>query len=232
MGDAIGLIGKGSKLACSIQKGLRVSANMGSLFKSTYVVGNVIKSNIDRYLINGEEFSWSQLGVDLLTIGLEVFAMKNAAKGLADAQSQSWCFVAGTLVATEAGYKTIEEIEAGDTVLAENPETGEVAYKTVLETYENETNELVHVHVNGEVISATPTHPFYVSQFGWTRAADLRAGDVLVLSNGEYVVVEFVQHEILESPVKVYNFEVEDYHTYFVGEVSVLVHNGCDDDGK
>lgn len=106
-----------------------------------------------------------------MTIGLEVFAFRSAAKGLANAQSQSWCFVAGTLVATEAGYKAIEEIEAGDTVLAENPETGEVAYKTVLETYENETNELVHVHVNGETISATPSHPFYVNQFGWTRAA-------------------------------------------------------------
>lgn len=120
VGDAIGLIGKGSKLACSIQKGLRVAANMGSLFKSTYVVGNVVRTNIERYLINGEEFSWSQLGVDLLTIGLEVFAMKNAAKGLADAQSQSWCFVAGTLVATEAGYNAIEEIQVGDVVLAED----------------------------------------------------------------------------------------------------------------
>ncbi len=79
------------------------------------------------------------------------------------------------------------------------------------------------------MISATPSHPFCVNQFGWTRAADLRAGDVLVLSNGEYVVVEFVQHEILEKPVKVYNFEVEDFHTYFVGESSVLVHNGCGD---
>ncbi len=79
--------------------------------------------------------------------------------------------MAGTLVATETGYKAIEEIQVGDVVLAEDAETGEVAYKTVLETYENETNELVHVHVNGETISATPTHPFYVNQFGWTRAA-------------------------------------------------------------
>ena len=28
-----------------------------------------------------------------------------------------------------------------------------------------------------------------------------KAGDILVLSNGEYVVVEKVQHEILEAPV-------------------------------
>ncbi len=85
---------------------------------------------------------------------------------------------------------------------------------------------------NGETISATPSHPFYVNQFGWTRATDLRAGDVLVLSNGEYVVVEFVQHEILEEPVKVYNFEVEDFHTYFVGESSVWVHNWCPPRGR
>ena len=45
---------------------------------------------------------------------------------------------------------------------------------------------------------------------------------MLVLSNGNRVVVEWVQHEILEAPVKVYNFEVEDFHTYFV-----LVHNEC-----
>lgn len=30
---------------------------------------------------------------------------------------------------------------------------------------------------------------------------------MLVLSNGELVTVEWVQHEILESPVKVYNFD-------------------------
>ena len=50
---------------------------------------------------------------------------------------------------------------------------------------------------------------------------------MLVLSNGELVTVEWVQHEILESPIKVYNFEVQDFHTYFVGESSVLVHNAC-----
>ena len=86
------------------------------------------------------------------------------------------------------------------------------------QTFENESDELVHVFVNGEEIITTPSHPFYVPKFGWTSAIKLRAGDILVLSNGEYVVVETVQHEILENPIKVYNFEVEDFHTYFVGE--------------
>lgn len=93
---------------------------------------------------------------------------------------------------------------------------------------EDETDEFVHIHVNGETISATPSHPFYVYKFGWTLAGSLKAGDVLVLSNGELVTVEWVQHELLESPIKVYNFEVEDFHTYFVGECEVLVHNVCE----
>ena len=41
------------------------------------------------------------------------------------------------------------------------------------------------------------------------------------------MVVEKVQHEILESPVTVYNFQVADYHTYHVANSGVLVHNSC-----
>mgnify|MGYP002168483425 FL=1 len=40
-------------------------------------------------------------------------------------------------------------------------------------------------------------------------------------------MVEAVEHELLESPITVYNFEVEDFHTYHVGSASVLVHNKC-----
>ena len=95
----------------------------------------------------------------------------------------------------------IEDIRAGDYVWSENPETGEKGLKEVVQTFVNETTELVHVYVNGEEIIATPEHPFYSPVKGWTSAVDLRAGDILVLQNGKYVVVELVQHEIMEAPV-------------------------------
>ena len=72
-------------------------------------------------------------------------------------------------------------------------------------------------------------HPFYSPVKGWTSAIDLRAGDILVMLNGEYVVVEQVQHELLESPETTYNLGVDEFHTYYVGNGSILVHNtGCD----
>ena len=136
------------------------------------------------------------------------------------------CFVAGTEVLTENGIKAIETIEQGDLVWAWDEETGDVALKEVVETYVNETEELVHIWADGQEIVTTPSHPFYSPIKGWTDAVDLRAGDILVLVNGEYVVVEQVQHELLEAPILVYNFQVADYHTYYVAS-GVLVHNRC-----
>lgn len=154
-------------------------------------------------------------------------AIQGGMSGYANHLRYGSCFVAGTLVATATGYVAIEKIRAGDLVWAWDEETGDVALKSVVETYINETTELTHIFVSGEEIVATPTHPFYCPVKGWTDAAHLRAGDILVLVNGEYVVVEKVQHELLESPVKVYNFQVADYHTYYVSDNGVLVHNSC-----
>lgn len=137
------------------------------------------------------------------------------------------CFVAGTLVETENGGIPIEEITAGMMVYAHNPDTGETELKEVVRVFRNEASELVHVYVNGEEIVCTNEHPFYSPVKGWTAACQLRAGDRLVTLNGEYVIVEQVQHEILEAPVAVYNFEVEGFHTYFVGQTTILVHNEC-----
>ena len=168
--------------------------------------------------------------------GAEQAAINGAATGfmtgtitgaISGAVSSPYCFVAGTTVLTAAGAAAIETIQAGDLVWAWDEETGDVALKPVVETYVNETEELVHVFAGGEEIVATPSHPFYSPVKGWTDAVHLRAGDILVLVNGDYVVVEKIQHEILEAPVAVYNFHVEDYHTYFVASSGVLVHNVC-----
>ena len=217
-GDALGVFAKTGK-SCKLVTAFHKTGSAGNLMIGSYELGKTA----DKYISGDASFTWEEIKGDLFKVAMTGTSMWGSAKDF----GISYCFVAGTLVTTEDGQKPIEKIEVGDKVLSEDETTGEVAVKTVTETYINETDELIHICVNGETISATPTHPFYVDKLGWTLARSLRAGDILVLSNGELVTVEWVQHEIHESPIKVYNFEVEDFHTYFVGENRVLVHNMC-----
>ena len=135
------------------------------------------------------------------------------------------CFIAGTMVLTTAGLVAIEKIKAGDIVISTNPDTFETAPKTVLETYVRQVDKLVHLTINGEEIVTTIDHPFYVQGRGFIDAANLLVGDKLISVNGEDLLVFDCIIEDCDSPTTVYNFQVEDYHTYFVGECNVWVHN-------
>ena len=135
------------------------------------------------------------------------------------------CFVAGTLILTVAGYTAIENIRAGDKVLATDPDTMDMAEKIVLETYIRESTDVVHLTVNGEVITSTLDHPFYVQDAGFVGAGDLYIGDKLLDADGNTLLVEDMKFETLAEPVKVYNFKVDEFHTYHVGETSIFVHN-------
>ncbi|MDD6071895.1 MAG: polymorphic toxin-type HINT domain-containing protein, partial [Clostridiales bacterium] len=145
----------------------------------------------------------------------------------ADAAGVGGCFVAGTKVKTEDGEKNIEDVETGDYVLAENPETGEQEYKEVVRTFIHVKYVLVHVTVGEEEIETTLEHPFYVEGIGFVSAGELKAGDAIRTSDGKNLPILKVEIEKLEEPVLVYNFEVEDFHTYYVSELGVLVHNMC-----
>lgn len=135
------------------------------------------------------------------------------------------CFVAGTMILTVTGLVAIENIKAGDKVISTDPETMETAPKTVLETYIREDSKLIHLVINGEEIITTETHPFYVQSRGFVEAGKLLVGDKLLDVNGNVILVENFDVELTEEPVTVYNFQVEDFHTYYVGECGVWVHN-------
>ena len=99
----------------------------------------------------------------------------------------------------------------------------------VLETYIREVTTLVHLTVNGEEIVTTVDHPFYVNSRGFVKAGELAIGDELLDPNKNILLVENFDVELTEEPVKVYNFEVEDFHTYHVCTLGVLVHNASKD---
>jgi len=138
-----------------------------------------------------------------------------------------FCFVAGTTVLTTLGNKAIETIQVGDTIPCVDHITGETAEKRVVTTTVNKVDRLIELDIDGEIIQCTETHPFQVKGKGWVDACNLNPGDIVYTKDWNTAVVKSMGLLELDEPVEVFNFEVEDCHTYFVGELGVLVHNTC-----
>ena len=135
------------------------------------------------------------------------------------------CFTGDTLVAAENGQKRIDEIEVGDKVWAFNVETGESELKTVTKVYVHSVDEILHLYTDEGDIDTTANHPFYVIGKGWVAAGDLAVGDKVFNLDGTTSTILGSEIEVLDEPILVYNLEVEDFHSYFVGCVPILVHN-------
>ena len=131
------------------------------------------------------------------------------------------CFVAGTSVWTQDGQRRIEKIRLGDLVLSQNAATGEVAYKTVLQTTVRPAVPLTKLSAGDETILCTPGHPFWVNGRGWTMAKELAAGYYLHGRSGAVPL-----WELADAPqAKTYNLVVAEFHSYFVGQAGLLVHD-------
>lgn len=147
----------------------------------------------------------------------------NANKAL----NQCNCFIAGTKVLTDEGEKPIEEIEVGDKVLAksEYDSNGELAYKEVTALYRNQRDDIIKLYVGEQVIETTDNHPFWVEGKGWVYADELQVGDKLQKADRSNLTIDKVEFVKLEEPVTVYNFTVADFHTYYVTDLGIWVHN-------
>jgi len=157
-----------------------------------------------------------------IIMGFLPFIAPNAARKLSDAL-QKFCFPAGTLVATKEGQKPIEEIREGDRIWSQSDQTGEITLKRVKHVFVNVAVALVVIHCGTNTLEATPEHPMWVVHQGWKAPGQIQPGDELWTLKGDRVAVTGIEHK--QGRFLVYNFEVEDWHSYFVGNHSLLVHN-------
>jgi len=131
------------------------------------------------------------------------------------------CFLAGTKVWTESGTRAIETIRVGDSVLAQHAETGELTFKPVLATTVRPPSPILTLSWGDESVGVTRGHPLWVVGRGWQMAKELAVGTRLHSVDGG-VAIESVD----KSPAaEAFNLVVADFHTYFVGERKVLVHD-------
>ncbi|MFJ5780376.1 ricin-type beta-trefoil lectin domain protein [Streptomyces sp. NPDC093094] len=159
---------------------------------------------------------------------------KKRSKSRADADDDCHqCFLAGTQVLlADQTTKNIEEIKAGDEVLATDPETGETAARTVTDIIVTEYsvkrfNKLtIKTPAGDETLAATADHPFWVPRYGeWVPTSDIAPGMALRRPDGTTVTVTANRPFI--KTAHTFNLTVDDLHTYYVlaGTTPVLVHN-------
>jgi len=157
----------------------------------------------------------------------------NPADGLIDASKmikacKISCFPAGVLVLMADGSKkSIENIEVGESVMADDPYDDEGPYpKKVLGRPEFHVEALLEVCLeNGEIVPTTGNHPFWVKDKGWVEAMMLDPGDQLLSADGRVATVANIVQK--NTPSSVWNLTVEDSHSFFVlaGNQTILVHN-------
>lgn len=84
---------------------------------------------------------------------------------------------------------------------------------------------LVVLHVGTNTLEATPEHPLWVVSQGWKAADQIQIGDELWTWGGQRRVISGIEQR--QGRFTVYNFEVEDWYSYFVGSEFAFAHNGC-----
>ena len=132
--------------------------------------------------------------------------------------------------------KPIEQIRPGDMVLAvdhNDPEHDTPKPAKVTRLFDNGLKNVVKlIFENQETkeqfeVICTPSHRFYVKNKGWMSAESLLSGEQCI--SAEECKITFISREEHEQQ-NVYNFEVEEEHTYFVDIMpgnSIMVHNAC-----
>jgi|GEM_PF-928933 len=148
-------------------------------------------------------------------------------RGAAETKVPCGCFLPGTLVLTDSGYKRIEQIRPGDIVMAYNDTAHAYGRKKVIRIFEHVRDTVYELTVGADVIRTTSDHPFFVGG-RWLRVKELRPGDSVVTYSGAKLMISSIH--LVARRTTVHNFEVADFHTYYVSGQKVLVHNNgpCD----
>jgi hypothetical protein len=137
------------------------------------------------------------------------------------------CFAAGTPVWTQGGPAAIETLQAGDMVLSQDPDSGELAFQPLLELTVRPARHLMKIGVGNETIVATRGHRFWVDGQGWEMAKFLKPRMRLhAVDRGAEISEVTPQRESYEQ--EAFNLVVDGFHTYFVGAGRLLVcDNSC-----
>lgn len=188
------------------------------------ITGLALGSDAEAWWANWQSYNDYDASTEKPLIEIEEYASNFDREYLDEFQTGSVvpeCFVAGTPVWTQQGPTPIEDIEPGTLVLSQDPITGKLDYRPVVQTTTRQPTPVVRIATEGEELITTSGHRFWVSGDGWRMAKFLRPGERVHGLNGSTEVMAIES----SSDAAVYNLVVDDFHTFFVGNQTILVHD-------
>ena len=247
--EAVGLVDKisdtykvtGSAEYSNLKMSVSIKVNMENMNDSTidkvkYFISKKLKdetefTEIDTYVATNksEKFEYSfEDNTNVMESGTEYKVIAYTEDGREIDESifnYDYCFVAGTKVKTENGFKNIEDIKVGEIIYSYNLDNNNLELKKVLDTIKSSTIDTYKVTIGDKEVEMSPKHQIYIIDKGWVRAYNLKVGDKLLDINGKEVSITKIEYKKYDKPIDTYNLTVEGNGNYFVTNIQVLVHN-------
>lgn len=134
----------------------------------------------------------------------------------------SSCLVGATKVASQRGSIPVKDIRIGDLVYTKDIHTGRLQLAPVVQvTNTNAEVDLIRFVAGAETIESSKGHEFFVVGKGWTKACDMKVGDLL---HGAAAPTK-IESVVESGKARVYNLVVANFANYFVGEGNILSHD-------
>ena len=178
----------------------------------------------ENFKLSYDDYDYEDVSLWHLYYKVEAYTENNLKIGEKEFENH-YCFVAGTKVKTENGYKNIEDIKIGEKIYSYNLENNELELKKVINTIESSTIDTYKMTIGDKTVEMSPRHQIYIIDKGWTRAYDVKSGDMMLSINGEKIKITNIEYKKYDEPIKTYNLTVEGNSNYFVTDIQVLVHN-------
>ena len=173
----------------------------------------------NKYYVEFKDFTYNdQFG------GFQVTAIING-KEFSKKSIGPACFVAGTKVKTEDGFKNIEDIKENELIYTYNLDTNMLELKPVKKAIISMTIETYLLQINDKIFEVTPRHELYIIDKGWVRASNVKVGDNMLDSSSNKQTITGITYKKYDEPIKTYNLSVDGNSNYFVTDIQVLVHN-------
>jgi len=132
-------------------------------------------------------------------------------------------FVAGTPILTADGSLIdIDRVSTGQSVLSRNTGNWSDAPQQVLHTFSRQAPGYRELVTEDETYYLTDEHPLWVQGYGWKPVQDIAVDEVIAAREGDVLVLG---NRAVAKPVQVFNFEVQNTPSYFVGERGIWAHN-------